>query len=39
MTSIEPCHSDLRIGDLVGFMIFANYLKVIKQHEHLTFNM
>jgi len=39
MKSIEPFHPDVRIGDFVGLMIFANYLKVIEKIEHLTFNL
>jgi len=39
MNSIEPFHPGIRIGDFVGVMIFANYLKVIEKVEHLTFNI
>lgn len=39
MKSIEPFHPDVRIGDFVGLMIFANYLKVIEGIKHLIFNI
>jgi len=40
MNLIEPFHpGDIRIGDFVGLMIFANYLRIIKNHSHLIFNL
>ncbi len=39
MKYIEPYHvGDIRIGDLVGLMIFANYLRVIENEQNLLFN-
>ncbi len=39
MNIIEPFHPNVRIGDFVGLMIFANYLKVIENHQSLIFNL
>lgn len=39
MKQAEPFHQDIRIGDLIGVMIFANYLKKIELYERLVYNL